>query len=54
MNSKEKDWVKTAGQSCEAVFAFNPIAAQDLRPNQTIAPQRVDAASGVGGSSWNS
>jgi hypothetical protein len=25
-------------------YAFNPIAEQALRPNQTIVPQRVNAA----------
>ena len=27
-------------------YAFNPIAEQALRPNQTIMPQRVNAALG--------
>ena len=28
----------------KANYAFNPIAEQALRPNQTIVPQRVNAA----------
>ena len=32
-------------------YAFNPIAEQALRSNQTIVPQRVNAALGV--FAWN-
>ena len=28
-------------------YAFNPIAEQALRPNETIVPQRVNAALGL-------
>jgi len=33
--------------SLQSNYAFKPIAEQALRPNQTIVPQRLNAALGI-------
>ena len=39
-----------AGARIRSNYAFNPIAEQALRSNQTIVPQRLNAALDVGAS----
>ena len=48
----ELEWTALRHSVCgeRSNYAFKPIAGQPLRPNQTIVPQRLNAALDVGAS----
>jgi len=46
-NSQERNMRIHDGRQQISNYAFKPIAEQALRPNQTVVPQRLNAALGV-------